>query len=179
MVAIMGDDLFKRSKELFKSGDVSVRNTLDIYEKFLLNIDKSKDYKEYIDFLRNLLKYCKNNDLKDEEALVLRDMGRTYSIFKKYAESLKHHWLSLKIQRKLGKKKEVGEGLIFIAEDLEVSGDFEESFNTYKEAMEIFQGLGKIKNVKEIKLKLKSLKEYSKEAIEEDYIMNKFHVDEF
>ena len=177
MVAIMGDDLFRRSKEFFKSGDV--RNTLETYEKFILTIDKTKDHKEYIDFLRTLLTYCIDNDLKDEEALVLRDMGRTYSIFKKYPDSLKHHWLSLKIQRKLGKKKEIAEGLFFIAEDLVVSGNFSESFNSYQEAIEIYKNLGKNKIVKDIQKKLKTLKEYSKEAVEEDYMLNKFHVDDF
>ena len=106
-------------------------------------------------------------------------MGRTYSIFKKYPDSLKHHRLSLRIQRELGKKKEVGEGLLFMAEDLVVSGDFEECLKSYDEAKDIFQKLGKIKNVKDIEKKIKTLKDYSKEAVEEDFIMHKFHVDEY
>ncbi|MBY9007948.1 MAG: hypothetical protein KGD63_14495 [Candidatus Lokiarchaeota archaeon] len=177
MVAIMGEDLFKRSKEFFKSKDI--KNTLETYEKFLHNLDHTKDHKEYIDFLKNILTFCEKKGLRDEEALILRDMGRTYSIFKKYPDSLKHHRLSLKIQRQLGKKREVADGLLFIAEDLVVSGAFEECFKSYEEAMDIYQKLGNIENVRKIENKLKSLKEYSKEAVEEDYIMNKFHVDEY
>ncbi|MBN1214580.1 MAG: hypothetical protein JXA99_03970 [Candidatus Lokiarchaeota archaeon] len=177
MVAIMGDDLFKRSKDFFKSGDI--KSTLETYEKFIHNIDHSRDHKEYIDFLKIVLNFCKEKGLRDEEAILLRDMGRTYSIFKKYPDSLKHHRLSLRIQRELGKKKEVGEGLLFMAEDLVVSGDFEECLKSYDEAKDIFQKLGKIKNVKDIEKKIKILKDYSKEAVEEDFILHKFHVDEY
>ncbi|MBD3193608.1 MAG: hypothetical protein GF317_01030 [Candidatus Lokiarchaeota archaeon] len=177
MVAIMGKDLFQKSQELFKSGDFN--KTLETYEKALSNIDRSVESEEYISFLRQLLKHCQNNNLKEEEALVLRAMGRTYSVFKEYVESLKHHWLSLKIQRKLGKKIEVAEGLLFIAEDQEVSGKFDEAIKSYREAYEIYQKLGKSKHVKKIKKELKRLDEYSKEAFEEDYMLNKFNINDF
>jgi len=177
MVAIMPDDLFKRSKQFFKSGDI--KNTLDTYEKALSNIDRSKKSEHYIEFLRDLLKYCKQKNLKEEEALVLRAMGRTYSVFKEYVDSLKHHWLALKIQRKLGKRMEVAEGLQFIAEDQEVSGDFDEAVNSFTEARDIFKTLGKKDRVLRINKELKRLEDYSKEALEEDYMLNKFNIDEF
>jgi tetratricopeptide (TPR) repeat protein len=177
MVAIMGNDLFQRSKELFKRGDI--KNTLETYEKALSKINHSEDSTKYINFLSKLLKYCRENNLQEEEAIALRVMGRTYSLFKQYVESLKHHWLSLKIQRKLGKKMEVAQGLVFIAEDLEVRGDYDESADSYKEAMEIFKELGKDEEVSMIDKKLKKLKKTSKELLEEDYILNKYNIDEY
>lgn len=173
----MGDDLFKRSKELFKSGDI--KNTIATYEKALSNLDRSEDSTNYIDFLKDLLDYCKKNNLKEEEALVLRAMGRTYSIFKEYVDSLKHHWLALKIQRKLGKKIEVAEGLQFIAEDQEVSGNFDKAIESYTEARDIFRKLGKKEKVQLINAELARLEEYSKDALEEDYMLNKFNIDDF
>jgi CRP-like cAMP-binding protein len=106
-------------------------------------------------------------------------MGRTYSIFKQYVDSLKYHWLSLKIQRKLGKKKEVAQGLTFIAEDLEVRGDYDESKESYEEAMKIYEELGKTEEVQAIKKKLERIDNFSKEALEEDYIRNKFNIGDY
>ncbi|TFF63492.1 MAG: tetratricopeptide repeat protein [Promethearchaeota archaeon] len=177
MVAIMGNEnLFETSKELFKSGDIA--NTLETYEKAISNIDHSSDSKKYIVFLKALLKYCKENNLQEEEAIALRAMGRTYSIFKQYVDSLKYHWLSLKIQRKLGKKKEVAEGLKFIAEDLEVRGDYDESIESYREAMKLYEGLGKKEEVQTIKKKLKKLDDFASSLSNEDYLLSKFNIDE-
>jgi tetratricopeptide (TPR) repeat protein len=171
------NDLFQRSKEFFENGEIS--NSLETYEKAISKISHAEDSKQYISFLSKLLKHCKEHSLKEEEAIVLRAMGRTYSIFKQYVESLKHHWLSLKIQKKLGKKIDVAQGLIFIAEDLEVRGDYDESIDTYKEAMQIFKELGKQKEISMINKKLKKLQDFSKEALEQDYMLNKFNIDEY
>lgn len=177
MVAIMGNEHFKKSKELFKRGDME--STLETYEKALSNIDKSSESKQYILFLKDILEYCREHNLQEEEAVALRAMGRTYSIFKQYVDSLKYHWLSLKIQRKLGKKKEVAQGLIFIAEDLEVRGDYDESRESYTEAMKIYEELGKTEEVQAIKKKLKRIDNFSKEALEEDYLRSRFNIDNY
>ncbi|TFF97014.1 MAG: tetratricopeptide repeat protein [Promethearchaeota archaeon] len=178
MVAIMGNEAdLTKSKELFKSGDIE--GTLETYEKALSKIDKSSDSRKYILFLKDILDYCKENNLQEEEATALRAMGRTYSVFKQYVDSLKYHWLSLKIQRKLGKKKEVAEGLIFIAEDLEVRGDYDESRESYNEAIKIYEELGKKEKVQAIKQKLKRIDNFSKETLEEDYLRSKFNIGDF
>ncbi|MBD3211318.1 MAG: hypothetical protein GF311_01830 [Candidatus Lokiarchaeota archaeon] len=177
MVAIMGDDFFKKSKELFRRGDI--KNTIATYEKALSNIDRDKESKHYITFLKDILNHCKTNNLREEEALVLRAMGRTYSVFKEYVDSLKHHWLALKIQRKLGKKIEVAEGLQFIAEDQEVSGNFDQAIKSYIEAREIFKELGKKDKVSLIDTELERLEEYSKEALDTEYMLSKFNIDDF
>ncbi len=178
MVVTMGnEDLFNRSKEIFKSGDIE--STLETYEKALSNIDHKSDSNKYFLFLKDLLKYCKENNLQEEEAVALRAMGRTYSTFKQYVDSLKYHWLSLKIQRKLGKKKEVAEGLIFIAEDLEVRGDYDESIESYNEAMKIYEELGKTEEVQAIKKKIKRLDEFASSSLEEDFMLNKFNIRDY
>ncbi|TXT63248.1 MAG: Tetratricopeptide domain protein [Promethearchaeota archaeon] len=176
LVAIM-NDLFQRSRQFFESGDIP--KTLETYEKAISSINHSEDSGKYINFLSKLLKHCREHNLQEEEAIVLRDMGRTYSVFKQYVESLKHHWLSLKIQRKLGKKIEIAQGLMFIAEDLEVRGDYDESIESYEEAMQIFKTLGKEDEVSMISKKLKKLEDFSKEALEEEFIRSKFNIDDY
>ena len=63
---------------------------------------------------------------------------------------MKYHYQSLKIQKKLGKKVETAEGLVFLAEDLEISGNYDKSIEAFIEASEIFRELGKLRNVKDI-----------------------------
>ncbi|MFX1257849.1 MAG: tetratricopeptide repeat protein [Promethearchaeota archaeon] len=177
MVATMNNnDYFKKSKELFESGDIS--NSLENYEKALAYID-IKDKSGYIQFLTKLLNYCKENNLIEEEAIVLRSMGRTFSIFKQYVESLRFHEESLKIQRKLGNKLDVAEGLIFLAEDLEISGNYDKCIKAYQDAAELFHELGKLRVSKEIKKEIKRLKEFSEEMVEDEYMLHKFHVDKY
>jgi len=145
------EDFFEKSKKIFDTGDVG--NTLDEYEKALIHIDpssKTRNKSDYIRFLEKILNHCKENQLLEEEAIVLRSLGRTYSIFKQHVESLKYLEQSLKIQRQLGKKREVAEGLVFLAEDLEVSGNYEECIKVFKSASEIFRELGKLRKCKEI-----------------------------
>ena len=180
MVTIMDNNqLFEKSKEFFEKGDVT--NTLDTYEKAISQIyrskDKEKEKSDYYQFLDNLLNHCRENNLKEEEALVLRAMGRTYSIFKQYAESLKFHWESLKIERKIGKKLDVAEGLVFLAEDLELSGNFEECIKTYQDAVNTYRELGKLRKAKEIQKEVDRLKEFSKQMLEDEYYLSKFHID--
>ncbi len=172
-------ELFEKSKKLFEDGDIL--STLENYEKAMERIDRSqiKNKLEYIQFLESILNHCKENNLQEEEALVLRALGRTYSIFKQYPESMKYHYQSLKIQKKLGKKSETAEGLIFLAEDLEVSGNFDKSIEAFQEASEIFQGLGKLRRVKEIKKEITRLEAFSREIFEDEYILHKFNVDKY
>jgi len=180
MVAIKDhDDLIEKSKNCFEDRDIP--NTIDNYEKAMERIDRTKltNKSDYIQFLQSVLRYCQENDLHEEEAFVLRAFGRTYSIFKQHVESMKYHYQSLKIQKKLGKKVETAEGLVFLAEDLEVSGNYDISVETFQEASEVFQDLGKLKKVKEITKEITRLKEFSKEMVEDEYIMQKFHVDKY
>jgi tetratricopeptide (TPR) repeat protein len=175
MVATINNEFFEKSKQFFEHADLT--NALDYYEKALSFIDNTKEKSNYIRFLNQILEYCKNHQLIEEQAFVLRSLGRTYSIFKNYVESLKYHQESLKIQRKLGKKRDVAEGLLYLAEDLEISGNYDECINTFQTALNIYNELGKLTECKKIKKELNRLKEFSKDIYEAEYIMNKFHLD--
>ncbi len=94
-------------------------------------------------------------------------------------KSLKYHEQSLKIQRELGKKKEVAEGLVFLAEDLEVSGNYEHCIEIFKDAATLFLELGKFGKEREIRNEISRLKDFSEEMAEDEYIMNKFQVDNY
>ncbi|NVM34075.1 MAG: tetratricopeptide repeat protein [Candidatus Lokiarchaeota archaeon] len=179
VASINHTELFEKSRKFFENGDIL--NTLEIYEKAMERIDRTqiKNKPEYIHFLESILEHCRNNNLPEEEALVLRALGRTYSIFKQHAESMRYHYQSLKIQKKLGKKLETAEGLVFLAEDLEVSGNFDKSIKVFQEASEIFQELGKLRNIKEIKKEISRLQEFSKEMVEDEYMLHKFNVDKY
>ncbi len=179
VASINHTELFEKSKKFFESGDIL--NTLDNFQKAMEHIDRThiKNKNEYIQFLEDILTHCRENNLPEEEALVLRTLGRTYSLFKQYPESMKYHYQSLKIQKKLGKRLETAEGLVFLAEDLEVSGDFGKCIQTFQEASELYQELGKLRNVKEIKKEITRLKAFSKEMVEDEYILHKFNVDKY
>ena len=172
-------ELFEKSKKLFEDGDIV--STLENFGKAMERIDRSKikNNQDYIQFLESILNHCRENNLPEEEALVLRAMGRTYSLFKQYPESMKYHYQSLKIQKKLGKKLETAEGLVFFAEDLEVSGNFDKCIEAFQEASEVFQELGKLKRVKEIKREIARLEEFSKEMLDDEYLLHKFNVDKY
>jgi tetratricopeptide (TPR) repeat protein len=174
------EDFFEKSKKIFNTGDIN--NTLDEYNKALIHIDptsKEINKSEYITFLEKILKHCEENEMLEEEAVVLRSLGRTHSIFKHHVESLKYHEQSLKIQRGLGNKKEVAEGLVFLAEDLEVSGNVKHCIEIFTDAANIFLELGKFGKEKEIRDEISRLKEFTEEMAEDEYIMNKFHVDNY
>ena len=174
------EDFFEKSKKIFDTGDVG--NTMDEFDKALIYIDpSSKDINksDYIRFLEKVLAHCKENQLLEEEAIVLRSLGRTHSIFKHHVESLKYHEQSLKIQRELGKKKEVAEGLVFLAEDLEISGNYKRCIEMFTEAAEIFHELGKLRKEKDLQKEIKRLKAFSEEMAEDEYIMRKFHIDNY
>ncbi len=158
------EDFFEKSKKIFDTGAVSA--TLDEYDKALIHIDpQSKDINksEYIKFLEKILKHCKENQMLEEEAIVLRSLGRTHSIFKHHVESLKYHEQSLKIQRELGKKKDVADGLVFLAEDLEVSGNYERCIEIFTDAATLFLELGRFGKEKEIRNEVARIKEFSEE----------------
>ncbi|MFX0000634.1 MAG: hypothetical protein ACFE9Q_03590 [Candidatus Hodarchaeota archaeon] len=172
-------ELFEKSKKFFQNGDIL--NTLENFQKVMERIDRGqiKNKSEYIQFLEDILKHCREHNLPEEEALVLRTLGRIYSLFKQHAESMKYHYQSLKIQKKLGKKLEIAEGLVFLAEDIEVSGNFDKCIQTFQEASELYQELGKLRKVKEIKKELTRLKAFSKEMVEDEYWLQKFNVDKY
>ncbi|MHA1913316.1 MAG: tetratricopeptide repeat protein [Promethearchaeota archaeon] len=180
MVAIMNHtELLEKSKHFFVERDI--QNTLDHYDKAMEHIDRTqiKSKSEYIQFLESILRYCQENVLPEQEALVLRSLGRTYSLFKHHAESMKCHYQSLKIQKRLGKKVETAEGLVFLAEDLEVSGNYDKSIEVFQEASEIFQDLGKLRKIKDINKEISRLNEFSKEMVEDEYMLHKFNVDKY
>ncbi len=179
VASIEHEDLFEKSKKFFEEKDIE--NTLDHYEKAIERIDRTKlkNKSDYLQFLQAILEYCQENNLPEQEALALRALGRTYSLFKLYPESMKYHYQSLKIQKKLGKKVETAEGLVFLAEDLEVSGNYDKSIETFEEASEIFSELGKLRIVKNITKEVKRIKEFSKEMVEDEYMLHKFHVDKY
>ena len=172
-------DNFEKSKEFFRSGDIL--HALESFDKTLTHSDSSKDInkKELILFLENLLQHCKENNLKNEEAMVLRTLGRTHSKFKNHVEGLKYSYQALKIQKKIGKKLDVAESLAFLAEDLEVSGNYDECIISFTEAAEIFHELGKLNKEKEIKVELKRLKEFSEQMVEDEFILKEFHIDDY
>jgi len=179
VASINHTELFEKSKKFFESGDIL--NTLEHYTKAMERLDRSKlkNKNEYIQFLQDIINHCRENNSPEEEALALRALARTYSIFKQHAESMKCHYQSLKIQKKLGKKVETADGLVFLAEDLEVSGNFDKSVKTFEEASEVFQELGKLRKVKEIKKEIDRLREFSKEMVEDEYYLNKFNIDKY
>ncbi len=177
MVATVED--FERSKEFFESGDIL--NTIESYEKAINQIERTKaiNKEELIDFLNKILKHCQENNLKNEEAMVLRALGRTYTKFKQYPLGLKYSYQSLKIQKKLGKKLDIAESLVFLAEDLEVSSNYDECVKTFSEAAEIYRELGKLRKEKEVKKEISRLKEFLKEMTEDEYLLHKFNIDKF
>lgn len=172
-------DNFERSKEFFNSGDIL--NTLESFNKVIENIDRSqtKRKKELIQFLQNLLKHCQDNNLKSEEAMALRALGRTHAKFREHAEGLKYSYQALKIQKKLGKKLDVAEGLEFLAEDLQIPGNYDKCIESFNEAVEIYHELGKLRKEKEIKKKISELKKFSKEMVEDEYFLQKFNIDKY
>ena len=176
VVAIMNNNFFEQSKTFFENGDI--KNTLETYEKAISYIDQ-KDKSSYLQFLNQILSYCKENNLKEEEAVVLRSLGRTHSIFKQYVESLKYHEESLKIQRELGNKMDVAEGLLYLAEDLEVSGNYENCIKAFQDAEELYQELGKLRKVKEIQKELSRLMDFSKQMVEDEYYLKEFNIDKY
>jgi len=177
VASIVNEELLEKSKKFFEDKDIN--NTLDHYRKAIESIDRTKlnNKSQYTEFLQTILLFCRENNLPEQEALVLRALGRTYSLFKNHAKSMKYHYKSLKIQKKLGKKVETAEGLIFLAEDFEVSGNYDKSIESFKEASEIFRDLGKLRNAEDITKEINRLKEFSEEIVEDEYMLKQFHVD--
>lgn len=170
------NNYFEESKNFFETGEI--KKSLETYEKAIAYLDK-KSKSSSLQFLNQILTYCRENKLKEEEAVVLRALGRTYSLFKQYVESLRFHEESLRIQRELGKKIDIAEGLLFLAEDLEISGDYEKCLKTFADSEKIFRELGVLEQAQKIQIEVARLKEFSKEVVEDEYIMNKFHVDNY
>ena len=172
-------DNFKKAKEFFKNGDV--HNALESFDKVLEHFDQAKELNktELLLFLNNLLQHCRDNNLNNEEATVLRSLGRTHSKLRNHVEGLKFSYQALKIQKKIGKKLDIAGSLVFLAEDLEVSGDYDECIVIFTEAAEIFHEMGKLQKETDVIKEIDRLKAFSKEIVEDEYIMNKFHVDNY
>jgi tetratricopeptide (TPR) repeat protein len=170
---------FKKSKEFFKNGDVL--SALESFDKVLEQFDQTKELNktEMLQFLENLLQHCKENNLPNEEATVLRTLGRLHSKLRNHVEGLKYSYQALKIQKKIGKKLDIAESLVFLAEDLEISGNYDECIQSFTEAAEMFHDMGKLSKEKEILNEIKRLKAFSEEIVEDEYIMSKFHVDNY
>ena len=174
MVATMKNTYFDKSKTSFQNGDLS--NTINFFEKSIPEIDKSENPEKYVNFLKELLRHCLDNNFVEAEATILRLLGRVSLQFEKYVESLKFHRKSLKIQRRLGKKLEIANQLLFLGEDLELLERYEESIKSLESAADLFEGLGKYDKVNEIKDEVRSIKDFSKKMLEDEYLLNKFHV---
>jgi len=172
-------DNFQKSKEFFESGDII--NTLISFNEVIEHYDKTKVFKknELIQFLNDLLQYCQDNNLENEEAKVLRTLGRTHTKFKDHVKGLKYSYQALKIQKKLGKKLDVAESLVFLAEDLEVSGNYEEVIKSFIEAAELFHELGELEKEEVVKIEIERLKDFSKQMVEDEYFLNKYQVDKY
>jgi len=173
------NEFFENSKRFFEEEDIT--NSLESFQKAMERIDRShiEQKSDYTQFLQSVLQYCQDKNLLEQEALVFRALGRTHSLFKQHVESMKYHYKSLKIQKKLGKKQETAEGLEFLAEDIEVSGNYDKCISTFQEASEIYQELGKLRKVEEIQKELSRLQEFSREMVEDEFLLNKFQVDKY
>ena len=174
MVTTMDNELLKKCQTHFRNKDI--KNTLDCFEKALSLIDKENDQTKYISFLKEILEYCRENKLVEEEAVVLRALGRTHSIFNQHFESLNYHRESLKIQRKLGRKLEIAEGLVLIGESLEFNEKYQECIQTYRNAVDIFHDLGKLRKEKDLKKEISRIEAFSRETIEDEYMLQKFNL---
>ena len=170
---------FKKSKEFFKSGELT--SALESLDKVLEHFDQAKELNktEMLQFLNDLLQHCRDNNLPNEEATVLRTLGRLHSKLRNHVEGLKYSYQALKIQKKIGKKLDIAESLVFLAEDLEISGNYDECIQTFTEAAEMFHELGKLRKEKDVIKEINRLKAFSKEIVEDEYIMNKFHIDNY
>jgi len=172
-------DNFEKSKEFFKSGDIL--NALESFKKALDRSDTSKGAikKELILFLEDLLQYSRDNNLRDEEAMVLRSLGRTHSKFRNHVEGLKYSYQALKIQKKIGRKLDIAESLVFLAEDLEISGNSDECIKSFSEAAEIFHDLGKLDKELEIKDEIRRLEAFSEQIVKDEFNLKKFNIDNY
>ena len=170
---------FEKSKEFFKNGEVL--NALERLDKVLEHFDQVTEVnkKELLQFLNELLQHCKDNNLQNKKTRVLRILGRIHSKLRNHVEGLKFSYQALKIQKKIGKKLDVAESLVFLAEDLEVSGNYEECVQIFMEAVEVFHELGELRKEEDILKEINRLKAFSKQMVEDEYIMNKFNVDNY
>ena len=168
-------DNFQKSKEFFESGDII--NTLVSFNEAIEHYDSTKDNKkkELIQFLNDLLLYCQDNNLQNEEAMVLRTLGRTHTKFRDHVKGLKYSYQALKIQKKL----DVAESLVFLAEDLEVSGNYEEVIKSFNEAAELFHELGELEKEGAVRIEIERLIDFSKQMVDDEYFLNKYQVDKY
>ncbi|MFX0011012.1 MAG: tetratricopeptide repeat protein [Candidatus Hermodarchaeota archaeon] len=177
MVATFED--FEKSKKFFNSGDIT--NTLESLDKVLDQLDRSKNEEkaDILQFLNKLLKHCQDMHLTEEEAVVLRALAKAHTKFKEHAEALKYSYQALKVRKKLGKKLDIADSMVFLGEDLEVSGNYVECVKQFSEAADIYQELGKLRREKDVRKEIKRLEKFSKEMVEDEYYLNKFHIDKF
>ncbi|MGQ4874237.1 MAG: hypothetical protein ACP6IY_09220 [Promethearchaeia archaeon] len=175
MVLTTKNDISDFPKKAFQKGDI--KKTLEDCEKMLSNRELSKKKDQYLNFLKEILDFCKEKRLLEEEAITLRILGRAYSQFNDHKLSQKYHENSIKIQKKLGRKTDTAEGLVFLAEDLEVSGKYDKCLEALEAAKNIFREMGKLRRAKEIDKEISRLKDFSRQMTEDEYYLQKFHLD--
>lgn len=175
MVSTLDNELLRQCQTHFRNKDI--KNTLSCFEKALSMVEETNDQAKYIIFLKEILEYCRVNHLIEEEAVVLRSLGRTHSIFKQHYESLSYHREALKIQRKLGRKLEIAEGLVLIGESLEFNEKYQDCIDTFKSAADMFHDLGKLRKEKDLKKEITRIEAFSRDTIEDEYILKKFHIE--
>jgi len=173
LVAIY-DEILKKCQLYFKNDGVAP--SLEYYEKALTTIDNSENQAKYISFLKELLEYCRKNHDFENEAVVLRALGRTHSVFKHHYESLNYHREALKIQRKLGRKLEIAESLELIAESLEFNEKYDECIKTYKNAADMFHELGKLRKERDLRKEISRIEAFSRDIIQDEYYLKKFRL---
>lgn len=175
MVSTLDNELLKKCQTHFRNKEI--RHTLECFEQVLSYVDDTADQAKYILFLKEILEYCRANHLIEEEAVVLRSLGRTHSIFNQHYESLSYHREALKIQRKLGRKLEIAESLVLMGESLEFNEKYKECIDAYKSAAGIFHDLGKLRKEKDLKKEIARIEAFSRDIIEDEYILKKFHIE--
>jgi len=68
---------------------------------------------------------------------------------------------------------------VFLAEDLEVSGNYEEVIKSFNEAAELFHELGELEKEDAVRIEIERLKDFSKQMVEDEYFLNKYQVDKY
>lgn len=177
MVAIMSNnELFEKSRLCFNEGDVQA--AIEHLEALIssMNAGEIKENDDHVQYLNDLLKYCRDNQLVELEAKVLRVLGTAYRLLNKLKESENFHHESLKIQRKSGRKADLADGLVLLSDSLQINGKHDECLDALKTAADIYRELGKLRREKELRKHISKLEKFSKDMLDEDYYVRKFHI---
>jgi hypothetical protein len=66
-----------------------------------------------------------------------------------------------------------------LAEDLEVSGNYEEVIKCFNEAADLFHELGEPEKEGAVRLEIERLQAFSKQMVDDEYFLNKYQVDKY